>query len=163
MPWWKVGCKSCSQLTILYHVTHIQAHIHTITHNLSGGKCCVDSTESKLCVGLLLSHVQLFVTPWTVAHQAPLSMEFSRQEYWSGLDWTWVSCIAGRFFTNWTTREAYLTFIRLLFQSLILWLSKTTSNFTICREPGFGLIQVSPSCSHGKVHGTQYFGCPGVI
>ena len=29
--------------------------------------------------------VQLFVTPWTVAHQAPLSMEFSRQEYWSGL------------------------------------------------------------------------------
>ena len=31
------------------------------------------------------SCVQLFVTPWTVAHQAPLSMEFSRQEYWSGL------------------------------------------------------------------------------
>ena len=27
----------------------------------------------------------LFVTPWTVAHQAPLSMGFSRQEYWSGL------------------------------------------------------------------------------
>ena len=32
-----------------------------------------------------LSHVRLFVTPWTVAHQAPPSMEFSRQEYWSGL------------------------------------------------------------------------------
>ena len=32
-----------------------------------------------------LSHVQLFVTPWAVAHQAPLSMGFSRQEYWSGL------------------------------------------------------------------------------
>ena len=32
-----------------------------------------------------LSHVQLFVTPWTVAHQAPPSMGFSRQEYWSGL------------------------------------------------------------------------------
>ena len=31
------------------------------------------------------SHVQLFVTPWTVAHQDPLSMGFSRQEYWSGL------------------------------------------------------------------------------
>ena len=29
--------------------------------------------------------VRLFVTPWTVAHQAPLSMGFSRQEYWSGL------------------------------------------------------------------------------
>ena len=33
----------------------------------------------------LLSHVQLFATPWTIAHQAPLSTEFSRQEYWSGL------------------------------------------------------------------------------
>ena len=32
-----------------------------------------------------LSRVQLFATPWTVARQAPLSMEFSRQEYWSGL------------------------------------------------------------------------------
>ena len=32
-----------------------------------------------------LSSIQLFVTPWTVAHQAPLSIEFSRQEYWSGL------------------------------------------------------------------------------
>ena len=32
-----------------------------------------------------LSRVQLFATPWTVAHQAPQSMEFSRQEYWSWL------------------------------------------------------------------------------
>ena len=29
--------------------------------------------------------IQLFVTSWTVIHQTPLSMEFSRQEYWSGL------------------------------------------------------------------------------
>jgi len=33
----------------------------------------------------LLSHVQLFVTPWTAAYQAPVSIGFSRQEYWSGL------------------------------------------------------------------------------
>ena len=32
-----------------------------------------------------LRRVQLFATPWAAAHQAPLSMEFSRQEYWSGL------------------------------------------------------------------------------
>ena len=32
-----------------------------------------------------LIRVRLFATPWTVAHQAPPSMEFSRQEYWSGL------------------------------------------------------------------------------
>ena len=66
-----------------------------------------------------LSRVLLFVTPWTVALQTPPSMEFSRQEYWSGLllpfprnqfqprDWTEVPCIAGRFFTIWATREAF--------------------------------------------------------
>ena len=32
-----------------------------------------------------LSHVRLFVTPWTVAHQPPPFMEFSRQQHWSGL------------------------------------------------------------------------------
>ena len=54
----------------------------------------------------MLSCVQLFATPWTVAHQAPLYMEFSRQE-WVAIsfsrgssqprDWTHVSCITGRF------------------------------------------------------------------
>ena len=34
-----------------------------------------------------LSRVQLFATPWTVAYQAPPSMGFSRQEYWSG-EWS---------------------------------------------------------------------------
>ena len=40
-----------------------------------------------LCCAVLshFSHVPLFATPWTVAHQAPLSTGFSRQEYWSGL------------------------------------------------------------------------------
>ena len=33
----------------------------------------------------MFSHVQVFATPWTVARQAPLSMGFFRQEYWSGL------------------------------------------------------------------------------
>ena len=45
-----------------------------------------------------LSRVRLFATPWIVAYQAPLSMGFPRQEYWSGLrfpspDGTSVSCI----------------------------------------------------------------------
>ena len=64
----------------------------------------------------MLSHfscVQLFATLWTVAHQVPLSMGFSRQEYWSGLPCpppglpdpgikfmsACISCIAGGFFT----------------------------------------------------------------
>ena len=38
-----------------------------------------------MCVPTALSCVWFFVTPWTVALQAPLSMEFSRWEYWSGL------------------------------------------------------------------------------
>ena len=39
--------------------------------------CCGDASVTKSCPTL--------ATPWTVAHQAPLSMGFSRQEYWSGL------------------------------------------------------------------------------
>ena len=38
-----------------------------------------------LCMCYSLSCVQLFVSPWTVAHQSPLFMEFSRQEYWNRL------------------------------------------------------------------------------
>ena len=64
-----------------------------------------------------LSRVRLFVTPWTAAHQAPLSMGFSRQEYWRGVaisfsrgssqprDRSRVSRIVGRRFTVWATRE----------------------------------------------------------
>ena len=48
-----------------------------------------DFLTTLLAVGppcvCMLSHVQLFVIPQTVAHQAALSMDFSRQDYWSGL------------------------------------------------------------------------------
>ena len=36
----------------------------------------------------MLSYVRLFVTPWSVAHRAPVSLEFSRQTYWNGLLFT---------------------------------------------------------------------------
>ena len=47
---------------------------------------CINLGECPVCVCVcvcdrLLSHVQLFAAPWTVTHQAPLPMEFSRQEY----------------------------------------------------------------------------------
>ena len=44
------------------------------------------SRKENFCL-LIESHsrIQLFVTPWTVAHQDPLSVGFSRQGYWSGL------------------------------------------------------------------------------
>ena len=41
--------------------------------------------EHTTCVLSCFSHIQLFGNPWTVAQQAPLSMGFSRQEYWNGL------------------------------------------------------------------------------
>ena len=63
-----------AKIKIKEEIIYIHTHTHTHTHTYI---CIV------LC--LSLSHVQLFAAPWTVAHQAPLSMEFSRQEYWSGL------------------------------------------------------------------------------
>ena len=42
-------------------------------------------SEWEVIASLLCPTLQLFVTPWTVAQQAPLSIGFSRQEYWSGL------------------------------------------------------------------------------
>ena len=46
----------------------------------------ISSYPRLVCMGAQwLSHVQLFATPWTAAHQAPLSMGFPREEYWSGL------------------------------------------------------------------------------
>ena len=44
-----------------------------------------ESMDMKEYTCSVPSHAPLFVTPWPVAHQAPLSMGFSRQEYWSGL------------------------------------------------------------------------------
>ena len=43
------------------------------------------SEAKKSLVFQLLSHVQFFVTPWTVVHKAPLFLGLPRQEYWSGL------------------------------------------------------------------------------
>ena len=65
-----------------------------------------------------LSHVQLFATPWTVTHQAPLSMGIlqagilewvvmpSSMGSSQSMEWTQVSHIAGGFFSIWATREA---------------------------------------------------------
>ena len=59
--------------TIIAHFTDEDTEVYTTC-------VCV-----CVCVYCMLSHVQLSVTPWTVAHQTPLLMECSRQEYWNGL------------------------------------------------------------------------------
>ena len=75
------------------------------------------SAQLALCMHVQsLSHVWFFVTSWTVAHQAPLSMKFCRQEYWimvtipfsRGSSWprnqTHISCISRRFLYHWAKR-----------------------------------------------------------
>ena len=57
-------------------------------HPATASKGSPVSTPAPYNLLLLLSHfsrVRLFATPWTAAHQAPPSMGFSRQEYWSGM------------------------------------------------------------------------------
>ena len=92
---------------VLYHLSHLggsrvssdfihcrsQASLSHIQPTSSESeKCNPTSTLIKVPVLMLqfssvqlLSRVRLFVTPWTVACQAPVSMEFPRQEYWRGL------------------------------------------------------------------------------
>ena len=52
---------------------------------LAGGSFTTEPPKTICDKVKLLSRVRLFVTPWTVAYQAPPSINFSREEYWSGL------------------------------------------------------------------------------
>ena len=81
---------------------------------------------SNIFLNRVCMHAQLcpiVCNPWTVAHQAPLSMDFSRQGYWGRLPFPMLGdlpnpglepaslvspALTGRFFTNWTTWEALL-------------------------------------------------------
>ena len=102
-------------------------------NNLSRGKShlCKDVHSSPIHkkrsspIHKLLTRVQLFVIPWTVACQDPLSMgilqarilewvasSFSRESS-QPRNRTQISCIAGRFFTIWATREAHKGSLRL--------------------------------------------------
>ena len=96
---------------------------------------------SHACMPTQFSCVWLFVTLWTVAYQAPLSMGFSRQEYWSGLpcpspgdlpnpgiEPTSLNspALAGRFFTTRTTWEDLsfsLAFLNFFFSEFPCWMS----------------------------------------
>ena len=98
-----------------------------------------------------LSHIRLFVAPWTIAHQAPPSMEFSRQEYQSA--WPFPSpchlpypgteptslallALASRFFTTSTIWEAYICMRMLL---------RHFSRVRLCVTPETAAHQAPPS------------------
>ena len=68
------------------------------------------------------SHVRLFAAPWTVANQAPLSMGFSRQEYWSGLSFP-------------PPRKAAKTILFLTRGFLSICCEQTEWNISLCLSP----------------------------
>ena len=72
---WCIRCQSC----FIFSPGRQLAQQHTIGD--SSLQILQNELKSK---GYLFSHVWFFANPWTAACQAPLSMEFSRQEYWSG-------------------------------------------------------------------------------
>ena len=100
--------------------------------------------------------------PWTVANQAPLTLGFSRQEYWNGLHFLLqgifltqgsnphllccrqVSCTAGRFFTNWATREAPTLTIKVKVKDV-----QSCSILCNSNSPG----QNTGVCSHSLLQG----------
>ena len=67
---------STCTIYIVYILVYIYIYTHTHTHT---------HMYKYTFFQCVLSRVQLFVTLWTIAHQAPLSLGFSRQRYWSGL------------------------------------------------------------------------------
>ena len=81
------------------------------------------------CLYGCFSHVQLFATLWTKVCRAPLSMGFSRQEYWSGLSYpppgdrptpgielvSYAPALAGGFFTTSDTWEAHILYDSIVF------------------------------------------------
>ena len=77
----KNTCVPTSQMkkvSLCFFCLQLLEQPQTTTGDVSGGRLRVACVSS-------LSRIQLSVTPWTVAYEAPLSMGFSRQEYWSGV------------------------------------------------------------------------------
>ena len=75
---WPMCVCTCVCLCGHVYAMRVRMRIH-------GYVCVCIYTLHATCLLSRFSHVRLFATPWTVARQAPLSMGFFRQEYWSGL------------------------------------------------------------------------------
>ena len=127
-------CAPMSYVCLCIYVCYICSSVSAsgnvcVACTLSGCMACMSAyvyvPYTCTCV---LSHVLLFVTLWSGACQIPLSMEFSRQKYWSGLPFPSedlpdpgikpMSLVfpaspawAGWFFTSWTTMEAHIPYI----------------------------------------------------
>ena len=136
-----------------------------LTSSDLSGACSVTSFRPNLSNHVLLhtlccmlsrfSRVQLFATPWTAAHQAPLSMGFSRQEYWSGLPCPppgglpdpgiessslMSPALARGFFTTSATWEAQLHTL--------------SRSKTVASKPLHTLLHYSSACGISSIHCT---------
>ena len=100
-----------------------------------------------------LSRVQLFVTPWTVAYQAPPSMGFSRQEYWSGLPLPSPGHLPNPGIEPLTSEP----WCHLIFRSLLLRITTnlvadsnmSLSFYTLKSEFNLSLMELKPRCQQG--------------
>ena len=80
---WHINVKNTSHSATYPHLPTQNWHLcrSTLTYLLLHS---CEMVKDMIVVVQLLSHVRLFATLWMVTHQASLSMDFSRQEYWSG-------------------------------------------------------------------------------
>ena len=120
----------------------------------------------------VLSRVQLLATPWTAAYQAPPSMGFSRQEYWSGVplpfnSYLLLNILRSFHLTKRTTKKCHLirnqilqiytrTFIYCIFNS-VQFSSVTQSCWTLCdpmnrSTPGLPVHHQIPEFTQTHVH-----------
>ena len=110
-------------------------------------KCFYFLPAYVLCCAWPLSYVGLFATPWTVAHQAPLSIRIlqARILEWVAMpssrgssqprDQSQVSHIVGGFFTNWATREVYaILFLLEALEIATIWLLTSHTQTHLYRE-----------------------------
>ena len=79
----KEACESVFSITTLSAMINFKGQ-YPLRERLQKSYTPLQITLGVICAQLV-SHVQLFATLWTAAYQAPLSMEFPRQEYWSGV------------------------------------------------------------------------------
>ena len=92
-PTFLINLKILTFVKLIYeHLNYLVAHWQSLKNPLQHFKKAIIIISQSLLIKVKerkkvksLSCVQLFATPWIVAHQAPPSMGFSRQEYWSGL------------------------------------------------------------------------------
>ena len=105
------------------------------------------SLNSSLIKGIIIQSLnqiesKSFATPWTVAHQAPLSVGFPREEYWSGLPFpspgifptqgsNWISWVGRQFLYHWATREAPSKELFSLKLSVTTWIQNTRDTFNL--------------------------------